>query len=83
VSVAEGVGARANAGEGGKGLGEVSARPVTTSSSGRFCEGGRGEVRERAWVGEGEMGLAAFYRGEEGGERASGRRRVAGAAELH
>jgi hypothetical protein len=42
-----------------------------------------GFVRERAWVGEGEMGLAAFYRGEEGGERASGRRRVAGAAELH
>jgi hypothetical protein len=29
------------------------------------------------------MGLAAFYRGEEGGERASGRRRVARAAELH
>jgi hypothetical protein len=34
-------------------------------------------VRERAWAVEGERGLVAFYRGEEGGERAPRRGRVA------
>jgi hypothetical protein len=56
-----------------------TARPGTASSGGRFREGERGEVRERAWEREGERGLAAFYRGEEGGERAPGRRRVVAA----